>query len=109
MYISYCHLLEDMASSSRSEEIEVVDAEANLEQQQDDGQQDGAVEPENLTEGASAQQHGNKRTRYVENSSTDQSQPNSRKSKVWKDFTIISREGESEVAECKHCKKKICC
>ena len=49
-----------MASSSRSEEIKVVDAEANLEQQQDDGQQDGAVEPENLTEGESAQQHGNK-------------------------------------------------
>ena len=95
-----------MASSSRSEEIEVVDAEANLEQQQDDKQQDGAVEPENLTEGASAQQHGNKRTRSVANSSTDQSQPNSHKSKVWKDFTIISREGESEVAECKHCKKK---
>lgn len=95
-----------MASSSRSEEIEVVDAEANLEQQQDDKQQDGAVEPENLTEGASAQQHGNKRTRSVANSSTDQSQPNSRKSKVWKDFTIISREGESEVAECKHCQKK---
>jgi hypothetical protein len=98
-----------MASSSRSEEIEVVDAEANLEQQQDDRQQDGAVEPENLTEGASAQKHGNKRTRSVANSSTDQSQPNSHKSKVWKDFTIISREGESEVAECKHCKKKNCC
>lgn len=99
-----------MATTEDKVELQEIDGGGNPTQQeqiQGAGQQETEEEQrQSVAAGARAQQRGQKRSRSDVDSSTNPA--SSRKSEVWKDFKIVSPEGGPEVAECLHCKKKVC-